>query len=66
MKPLDQMTASDVVAELGPPAKITRGTGMTALEWKCSTCVEHITSPQPIHIPAPCPRCGGIAFENVR
>lgn len=66
MKPLDQMTAADVVAELGPPDKITRGLGMTALEWKCSTCVERIVSQHAVRIPAPCPRCGGIAFEKVR
>ena len=66
MRSLSQMTAADVVAELGPPDKITRGLGMTALEWKCSTCVERIESAAPIRIPAPCPRCGGIAFEKIR
>jgi len=33
---------------------------------QCSTCREIVTSPEPIPVPAPCKRCGGIAFETDR
>jgi len=65
MKPLDQMTEADVIAALGPPDKITRGRRMMAIEWKCSTCVEITKSATAIPVPAPCHRCGGIAFEKI-
>jgi hypothetical protein len=31
--------------------------------WVCSTCREVVTSLQPVPVPAPCAKCGGIAFE---
>ena len=36
---------------------------MKSKAWWCSTCREKQTFPEPVTIPAPCPRCGGIAFE---
>lgn len=66
MKNVEDMTEADVVAALGPPDKVTWRTGMTAIEWKCFRCLERIVSAQPVRVPAPCPRCGGIGFMKVR
>ena len=65
-KRIEDMTDAEVLEILGPPDEITDGPGMLATEWKCWGCVEVVRSDNPIPVPAPCPRCGGIAFEKVR
>jgi rubrerythrin len=49
----------------GPPDKIVDHRGhLRSREWMCSTCKHVITSAEPVPVPAPCPKCGGIAFET--
>jgi hypothetical protein len=58
------MKKKDVVDRLGPPDEIVgREHRMRSRTWVCSTCRETTLSAEPIPIPAPCVRCGGIAFE---
>jgi hypothetical protein len=61
------MDEKDAVNRLGPPDEILGREHRTrSRAWACSTCRQAVTSPTPIHAPAPCPRCGGIEFETVR
>ena len=59
-------TERDVRQELGPPDRIvTPRSRLRSKAWKCSTCQEMVTSKRRIVNPAPCGKCGGIAFEDV-
>jgi len=51
---------------LGPPAEIVgREDRMRSSKWLCSSCGAITHSEQPIQIPAPCIRCGGVAFRAI-
>jgi hypothetical protein len=61
------MDERDVIDRLGLPDEIgRRADRMRSRSWTCSACQEVVTSPEPIAVPAPCKRCGGIAFETDR
>jgi hypothetical protein len=65
--PNGAMNERDVIERLGPPDEIARREDrMRSRSWICSTCREIVTGLEPIPCPAPCQRCGGIAFETVR
>jgi rubrerythrin len=49
---------------LGPGRRIGRRERLKSRAWMCSSCKLTITNDTPIAIPAPCPVCGGIAFET--
>ena len=60
------MDEKEVVERLGRPDKIVgRRERMRSRAWVCSTCREGVISPGSAPVPAPCARCGGIAFEVV-
>jgi len=64
-KALELITDADVVEMVGEPDEIiTEAERMRARRWICSTCAEIIESADPIPVPAPCKRCGGIAFRT--
>ena len=65
-KRIEDMTEAEIVEFLGPPDEITDHARMLGTAWKCWTCVEVVISDTPMPVPAPCPRCGGIAFDKVR
>jgi Zn finger protein HypA/HybF involved in hydrogenase expression len=50
---------------LGPARTVSLRDRLRNREWKCSSCKLVITSEAPIRVPAPCPKCGGFAFEMV-
>ena len=51
----------------GPPDEIvSRAERMRARMWQCSHCGEIVLSAEPVTNPAPCKRCGGIAFRIPR
>ena len=61
-----RMEEEDVIKHLGPPHEIKgREDRMRSRAWMCSTCRQVVGSDAPITVPAPCGRCGGIAFEVV-
>jgi hypothetical protein len=61
------MDEKDALDRLGPPDEIaSRDDRMRGRAWACSACRQVVTSPTPIPVPAPCLRCGGVAFETVR
>jgi hypothetical protein len=37
---------------------------MKSRRWTCNTCSEIVALDEPIQVPAPCNRCGGIAFRK--
>jgi len=52
-----------VEAAFGEPDEIaSKFERMTLRRWQCRVCVETVESTEPIRVPAPCKRCGGIAF----
>ena len=56
----------DVIEQLGKPTEIVgREARMRARIWKCSSCGAVTHSERPVHIPAPCVRCAGIAFRAI-
>ncbi len=60
------MDEKDIIERLGPPDKIVRlKDRMLSSEWRCSSCGLTVEDTVPIPAPAPCPKCGGIAFEAV-
>jgi hypothetical protein len=60
------MNERDVIERPGPPDAIVGREGrMRSRAWACTTCREVVRGSEPIPVPAPCPRCGGIAFETV-
>jgi hypothetical protein len=60
------MDERDVMERLGPPDEIVgREDRMRSRGWICSTCREMTVTTEPQPLPAPCVRCGGIAFETV-
>jgi hypothetical protein len=60
------MDKRDVIERLGRPDRIIgRKERMRSRAWVCSNCREVVARPDPIPVPAPCVRCGGIAFEVV-
>jgi hypothetical protein len=59
-------TERDVVERLGSPDEIVRPEDrMRSRGWLCSTCGTVATAAEPVPIPAPCTKCGGISFETV-
>jgi hypothetical protein len=60
------MDERDVRKLLGEPDEIVgRADRMRSRIWTCSSCGAVTHSEQPIQIPAPCIRCGGIAFKAI-
>ena len=60
------MDERDVIKQLGPPDEIvTRAERMRSRAWLCSDCRERTETAEPQPAPAPCVRCGGIAFEKI-
>jgi hypothetical protein len=56
--------SADVVKMLGEPDEIvSKAERMKSRRWACSACSEIIECEEPIHVPAPCKRCG-IAFKT--
>jgi hypothetical protein len=47
--------------------KIAQPKQERSLAWKCTGCghVKHFTRPVPAELAAPCPKCGGGAFNPV-
>jgi hypothetical protein len=61
------MDDKDDLDHLGPPDElINRDERMRSRAWVCSSCRQVVKSATPITVPAPCLRCGGVAFETVR
>jgi len=59
-------TERDVIERLGPPDEIVGPEDrMRNRSWLCSTCRTVTTAVEPVPIPAPCTKCGGISFETV-
>jgi rubrerythrin len=50
---------------LGPVRIVSLKDRLRSGTWKCTSCEYTRTSDTPILVPAPCPKCGGIAFETV-
>jgi rubrerythrin len=46
---------------------IEQSTQQKSLAWKCTACghTKHFTRPALAEVAAPCPRCGGAAFDPV-
>jgi rubrerythrin len=60
------MDEKDIIERLGPPDKIVRLMDrVLSREWRCSRCGHTVEDTVPIPVPAPCPKCNGIAFEAV-
>ena len=60
------MHEKDIIERLGPPDKIVRlKDRLLSHEWRCSSCGFTVEDTIPIPVPAPCPKCNGIAFEAV-
>ena len=58
------LSSADVVKILVEPDEIvSKAERMKSRRWACNTCSE-IESDEPIQVPAPCKRCGGIAFKT--
>ena len=56
------------MTRLPPPSEILSKDSphrMKSKAWICSTCCEVHRLLEPVTVPAPCPRCGGIAFERL-
>jgi hypothetical protein len=61
------MDEHEVRKVLGAPDEIIgRKDRMRSRVWQCSSCLAVTHSEQPIHVPAPCVQCGGIAFRVIR
>jgi len=59
------VTTADVEDAFGEPDEIvSRDRRMRGAKWICSSCGAITRSEQPIPVPAPCIRCGGIAFKK--
>jgi len=59
-------TERDVIERLGPPDEIVGPEDrMRSRSWLCSTCGTVATATEPVPVPAPCAKCGGISFETV-
>ena len=60
------MDEKDIIERLGWPDKIVRlKDRLLSCEWRCSICGLSVEDTIPIPVPAPCPKCNGIAFEAV-
>jgi predicted Zn-ribbon and HTH transcriptional regulator len=60
------MDEKDIIERLGSPDKIVRlKDRLLSHEWRCSSCGFTVEDTIPIPVPAPCPKCNGIAFEAV-
>ena len=56
----------DLIERLVPPDEIVRPEDrIRSRSWLCSTCGTVVTAAEPVPIPAPCTKCGGISFETV-
>ena len=56
---------ADVEATFGEPDEIvSKSERITSRRWQCSACAEIVKTDEPIPVPAPCKRCGGIAFKK--
>jgi rubrerythrin len=63
---MDEEETKDALERmLGPGRLISGRARKRSRVWMCSRCKLTITNDTPIVIPAPCPVCGGIAFETV-
>jgi predicted Zn-ribbon and HTH transcriptional regulator len=51
-------------ALLGPARVVDLKDRLLSQGWRCSSCGLLVESAKPIPVPAPCPRCRGIAFET--
>ena len=47
--------------------KIEQQSGERSLAWKCTSCghIKHFTRPALAEVAAPCPKCGGAAFDPI-
>jgi predicted Zn-ribbon and HTH transcriptional regulator len=60
------MDEKDIIEHLGPPARVVRlKDRLLSCEWRCSSCGLTLEDIIPILVPAPCPKCNGIAFEAI-
>ena len=60
------MEEKDIIEWVGPPDKIVGlKDRLLSCEWRCSSCGLIVEDIIPIPVPAPCPKCSGIAFEAV-
>jgi rubrerythrin len=60
------MDEKDIIERLGPPDKIVSlKERLRGRQWQCSRCGLTVENDKPIPVPAPCPLCGGIAFEAI-
>ena len=60
------MREKDIIDILGPPDVVADPVDRKrSREWQCSRCKLTITNDNPFPVPAPCPVCGGIAFEAI-
>jgi rubrerythrin len=50
---------------LGPARIVRLEDRLHSRKWQCSRCKLMVTNNTPIPVPAPCPVCGGIAFEAI-
>jgi rubrerythrin len=50
---------------LGPARTVRLEDCLHSRKWQCSRCKLTVTNVTPISVPAPCPVCGGIAFEAI-
>ncbi len=67
-KRLEDMTQADVEEILGPGTPVSpNDRSMDSRRWKCDGCgfIHEFDVPVPFSAPAPCSKCGGIAFEKV-
>jgi hypothetical protein len=59
-------TERDVIERIGLPDEIVgREDRLRSRSWLCSTCRTVTTTAEPLPVPAPCTKCGGIFFEAV-
>ena len=60
------MDERDIIKRLGPPDEIvTRAERMRSRTGLCSDSRELTETAEPQPVPAPCVRCGGIAFVKI-
>lgn len=53
-----------IIQRFGPGERVAQR--MTRKAWQCDSCQEVTRADQPIPRPAPCKRCGNLAFVVVR
>ena len=47
--------------------KVEKPGEQRSLAWKCAACghIKHFTRPALAEVAAPCPKCGGVAFDRI-